>query len=72
MINRFIESVGGIGAFGTISVCLFGMVFAGALIWAWQQNKTFLNKMSAMPLDEEMAASADRSVIHSGAAKGAN
>ncbi len=56
MIHKFIESVGGVGAFGTISVCLFGMVFTGALIWAWRQNKMFLNKMSAMPLEEETAS----------------
>ena len=72
MINRFIESVGGIGAFGTISVCLFGMVFTGALIWAWRQNKSFLDKMGAMPLDEEITAPAERRGLSSGIGKGAN
>lgn len=52
MINKFIEYVGGIGSFGTISACLFISVFTGALIWAWRQNKSFLNEMSAMPLDD--------------------
>lgn len=53
MINKFIEYVGGIGSFGTISACLFIAVFTGALIWAWRQNKSFLNEMSAMPLEDE-------------------
>jgi hypothetical protein len=52
MITKFIAYVGGIGSFGTISVCLFITVFTGALIWAWCQNKTFLNKMSTMPLND--------------------
>jgi hypothetical protein len=52
MINKFIDYVGGIGSFGTISAILFIGVFTGALIWAWRQNKSFLNEMSAMPLDD--------------------
>jgi hypothetical protein len=52
MIHKFIDQVGGVGAFGTISVCLFGIVFTGALVWAWCQKKPFLNHMSTMPLDD--------------------
>ena len=57
MIHKFIESVGGIGAFGTISVCLFGIVFTGALIWAACLKSSFLRSMSALPLEDETVQS---------------
>jgi len=57
MIHKFIESVGGIGAFGTISVCIFGIVFTGALIWAACLKASFLKGMSALPLEDDVAPS---------------
>lgn len=55
MIHKLIEHVGGIGAFGTLSVCLFGIVFTGALIFAACMKSSFLRTMSALPLEDEMA-----------------
>jgi cbb3-type cytochrome oxidase subunit 3 len=52
MINQFISDIGGIGVFGTISICLFFIVFSGALIFAFTQKKSVMNAASALPLDD--------------------
>jgi hypothetical protein len=44
--------MGGIGIYGVISVCLFFIVFAGTLLWAFQLKKTFLDTMGSLPLEE--------------------
>ena len=36
---------------GVISICLFFVVFGGALIWAFCLKKSFLNSMGALPLE---------------------
>ena len=45
--------MGGIAIFGVISVCLFFTVFGVALVWAFLRKKSFLQTMSALPLEEE-------------------
>jgi hypothetical protein len=55
MIQNVLKDVGGIGLYGIVSVCLFCVVFATALLWACAQKKNFLNKMSVLPLDEQDA-----------------
>lgn len=52
MIQNVLKDVGGVGAYGVISVCLFCAVFAAAMLWACAQKKSFLTKMSTLPLDE--------------------
>ncbi len=59
MIEHFIEKIGGLAVLGTISICLFFVVFGGAMLWAWCQEKTFLTKMGAMPLSDAPAAKGD-------------
>lgn len=53
MIQDVIRAIGGIGIYGVISLCLFFSVFVGALIWAFSQKKSFLDSMSAKPLEHE-------------------
>jgi hypothetical protein len=52
MIQNVINQIGGVGVYGAISICLFFGVFGGALIWAFLQKRSFLNRMGTMPLDE--------------------
>lgn len=52
MIQNVLKEVGGIGIFGVISICLFLLVFGGALLWAGLQKKPFLDSMSALPLQD--------------------
>ena len=53
MIKNVLEEVGGIGLYGVISICLFFMVFSGALVWALLHRKGFCATMSAMPLADD-------------------
>jgi hypothetical protein len=52
MIQNVLRDIGGIGLYGVISVCLFLLVFSVALIRACLLKKTFLNSVSALPLDD--------------------
>jgi cbb3-type cytochrome oxidase subunit 3 len=53
MIQNVIRDMGGIAAFGVISICLFFTVFIGAAIYALVQRKAFCDRMRALPLEDE-------------------
>jgi len=53
MIKNVLTELGGIGSYGIISVCLFFAVFLGAVALALRHEKTFLDRMSALPLDDD-------------------
>ena len=52
MIQNVIREMGGIAAFGIISVCLFFAVFTCAAIYAFVQRKAFCDRMCALPLED--------------------
>ncbi|MHB8521471.1 MAG: hypothetical protein ACYDH9_12040 [Limisphaerales bacterium] len=56
MIQNVIRNLGGSETFGIISVCLFFLVFSGALIWALGLKKAFLETMESLPLRDENPA----------------
>lgn len=56
MIQNVLRDIGGIGLYGVISVCLFFTVFSIALVRACLLKKSFLNSMSALPLDDDQPA----------------
>ena len=60
MIQHVLKEVGGIGMYGVVSVCLFFVIFAGTLFWAFGLKKSFLSSMSALPLEDEEAVSRKR------------
>jgi len=53
MIQNILQSIGGIGLYGAISVCLFFLVFSVALVRACLLKKPFVNSMSALPLEDD-------------------
>jgi len=53
MIKNVLSGIGGIGVYGVISICLFVLVFGGAVLWACLLKKSFLKDMSALPLEDE-------------------
>jgi hypothetical protein len=53
MIQNALKDIGGIGVYGVISVCLFFLVFGVALIRALLLKKSFLDSMSALPLQDD-------------------
>ena len=55
MIKNVLTDIGGVGIYGMISICLFFSVFSGSLIWAIGLRKSFLESMSALPLEDDEA-----------------
>jgi hypothetical protein len=60
MIENTLRSIGGVGIFGIVSICLFFAFFSGVLIWAGRLKKTYLNSMGGLPLDEEQTSQTRR------------
>ena len=54
MIQNILRHLGGIENYGIISLCLFGTVFIGVLIWAFVQKKSHLEYMARVALDPEV------------------
>lgn len=52
MIQNVLQEIGGVGAYGVISICLFFLVFSGALLLACRHQKSFLEAMSQLPLQD--------------------
>ena len=53
MIQNVLKEIGGVGIYGVISICLFVLVFGGAVYWALRLKKPYLKSMGALPLQEE-------------------
>jgi hypothetical protein len=53
MIQNILRHLGGIQQYGVVSLCLFGAVFIGVLLWALLQKKNHLDYMSRVALDTD-------------------
>lgn len=54
MIHSILKHLGGIQLYGVVSLCLFGAVFLGVLVWAFLQKKSHLDYMSRVALDRDL------------------
>ncbi len=52
MIRNVLTDIDGIGLYGVVSICLFFVVFAGMLVWAFLQKKIILDRQSLLPLED--------------------
>ena len=50
MIENVVRTIGGVSAFGVISICIFFAFFTGMLLWAGFLKPTYLKNMSGLPL----------------------
>jgi hypothetical protein len=64
MIQDVLREIGGIGLYGVISICLFFLVFGIASLRACLLKRSFLESMSALPLDETPPPSTKESSRH--------
>ncbi len=48
---HYIEKIGGVDVFGTISLCLFGIFFLAVLLWVFKTNKSTFKEISQIPLN---------------------
>lgn len=54
MIQNILHHIGSIDRYGVLSLCLFGTIFVGVLIWAFLQKKSHLDYMSRVALDNDL------------------
>ncbi len=52
MAHSILHGLGGIQQYGIVSLCLFCLVFTGAILWALFQNKRHLDYMARIALDD--------------------
>lgn len=64
MIQNILRHLGGIQNYGIISLCLFGTVFLGVLLWACLQKKSHLDYMARVALDSETESTPNRKNSH--------
>jgi hypothetical protein len=64
MIQNILRHLGGIQQYGIVSLCLFGTVFIGVLIWAFLQKKSHLDYMAGAALDPELEKSNTGDLAH--------
>jgi cbb3-type cytochrome oxidase subunit 3 len=55
MIQKVLSSIGGVGNYGVIAVILFFVVFLGVLLWVFGLRRTYLDRMSQLPLEGDDA-----------------
>jgi len=54
MIHNVLRYLGGIEQYGMVSLCLFGSLFTGVLLWACLQRKGHLDRMARIPLETDL------------------
>lgn len=53
MFNNYLESIEGVGIYPIISLLVFFMFFVVMIVWLMRVDKSYIKKMSSMPLDNE-------------------
>ena len=58
-MENVLHSMGGVGVYGIISICLFFAVFTGVLVWTICLKKSYLKAMQELPLEGSSTPDAD-------------
>ena len=58
-MENVLNSMGGVGVYGLISICLFFAVFTGVLVWTIGLKKPYLKTMRELPLEGSSTANSD-------------
>ena len=53
MVENVVRAIGGVGAFGVISICIFFTFFTGMLLWSSFLKPSYLKNMGGLPLDSD-------------------
>ena len=54
MFGEIMSTISGITIFPLISMVLFFLIFLGIVFWTFKADKSYLKKMSELPLDSTM------------------
>jgi cytochrome c oxidase cbb3-type subunit 4 len=52
MMEKVLTSIGGVGAYGVISICIFISVFVVVTVWMLCLKKPYLQTMRSLPLED--------------------
>ncbi|MBL7998890.1 MAG: cbb3-type cytochrome c oxidase subunit 3 [Candidatus Kapabacteria bacterium] len=55
MMRNVLESIAGIELYPVISLVIFLAVFTGMVVWVLRRDTSYINEMSAMPIDADDA-----------------
>ena len=50
---KLINDLGGVEAFGVVSILMFTVVFTTSILWALCQKKNVLRSIEVLPLDDQ-------------------
>ncbi|MBC8095474.1 MAG: cbb3-type cytochrome c oxidase subunit 3 [Akkermansiaceae bacterium] len=53
MIKNVLTHIGGVGAYGVISILIFMTVFVAVAIWMLCLKKSYYSSMQSLPLEED-------------------
>lgn len=53
MFNNYLQSIEGVGIYPIISLLVFFIFFVVMIVWLMRVDKSYIKKMSSMPLDNE-------------------
>ncbi|MBN1407108.1 MAG: CcoQ/FixQ family Cbb3-type cytochrome c oxidase assembly chaperone [Calditrichaceae bacterium] len=51
MFSEIMSTISGITIFPIITTIIFFLIFIGIVIWAFRADKSYISKMSELPLD---------------------
>ena len=60
MISKVLSSIDGVSAYPLFSLFIFVPFFIAVTVWVFKLDKTFLNQMGAMPLNDSTESVEDR------------
>lgn len=53
MIRNVLTHIGGVEAYGIVSIILFLLFFLGVLLWAFRLRRSHLDAMGRLPLEDD-------------------
>lgn len=59
MMEKVLTSIGGVGAYGVISICIFISVFVFVIVWMLCLKKPYLQTMRSLPLEDNEVENPD-------------
>jgi cytochrome c oxidase cbb3-type subunit 4 len=51
---HYIEKVSGVSVYGIFSLALFGLIFGVMLVWVIRADRTMIEEISHIPLDDQI------------------
>ena len=60
MVHSILKELGGIQQYGVFSMCLFALVFGGAIVSVFLMKRRHLDYMASVALDDKDRQSEDR------------